>query len=238
MGSDPIFAFLFELMETLTLEEVDKIRGRFAQAREIAAALFREAFAQQTHLPPNERWRAHLEIQAAAMLDVMEGVSLPPELRVAYLIDEQQQRTIYPIVIASDVDPPRIDDRARLDPTTALFPLFRVERNVPTLLEYWIFTSELMSSSAWSMTKLIANAADYNEALNRMVQPQLVKPLFVSYLPAGEFRQDGTAILEVTVYARADQERVERRELLLDRNQEFQFHGRDLIAEGRGGVHG
>jgi hypothetical protein len=69
-----------------------------------------------------------------------------------------------------------------------------------------------------------------------MAHPQLVKPLFVSYLPAGEFREDGTAILEVTVYTRATEERIERRELLLDRNREFHFHGRELIAEGRGGV--
>ena len=34
----------------------------------------------------------------------------------------------------------------------------------------------------------------------------------------------------------AQEERVERRMLFLDASNEFHFHGRDLIAEGRGGV--
>lgn len=204
-------------MMTLALEEVQAVRARFAQARAIAAARFRESFAQQTDLPPNERWRAHLEIQAASMLEVLEGVFLPPELRIVYVIAD---RVIRPVAF----------------PRAALFPYFRIERTVTALFEHWIFTSELMASAAWQMTRVIATADEYNAALAGMKQPQLIKPLFVSYLPAGEFREDGTALLEVTVYTRADEERIERRELLLDRNQEFHFHGRDLIAEGRGGV--
>ena len=47
---------------------------------------------------------------------------------------------------------------------------------------------------------------------------------------------DGSAFLEATVYTRAAEERIERRLLLLDPHNEFHFHGRELIAEGRGGV--
>jgi len=220
-------------METLTLEQVQAIRARFAQAREIASMRFRESFAMQTDLPPNERWRTHLEIQAASMLDVLQGVSLPPELRIVYLTED---RLIHPVVIARDVPPPQIEDRAKLEPSTSLFPFFRIDRSVAALFEYWTFTSELQASASWQMTRVIATGEDYNAALNRMKEPQLVKPLFVSYLPSGEFREDGTALLEVTVYTRAAEERIERRELLLDQNKEFHFHGRDLIAEGRGGV--
>lgn len=220
-------------METLPFEQVEAIRGRFAQAREIAAARFRDSFAQQTDLPPNERWRAHLEIQATSMLDVLQGVSLPPELRVSYLIED---RLIHPIVIAADVVTPSINDRAKLEPSASLYPFFRIDRTVAALFEYWIFTSELLASSSWQMTRVIASSEEYNAALSGMKQPQLVKPLFVSYLPGGEFREDGTALLEVTLYTRAAEERIERRELLLDSRQEFHFHGRELIAEGRGGV--
>lgn len=220
-------------METLPFEQVEAIRKRFGQAREIAASRFRDSFARQTDLPPNERWRAHLEIQAASMLDVMEGVSLPPELRVCYLIED---RLIHPIVIAADVAAPSIHDRAKLEPSVSLFPFFRIERTVAALFEYWVFTSELLASSSWPMTRILASSEEYNAALAGMKQPQLVRPLFVSYLPSGEFREDGTAMLEVTLYTRATEERIERRELLLNRQQEFHFHGRELIAEGRAGV--
>ena len=49
-------------------------------------------------------------------------------------------------------------------------------------------------------------------------------------------RDDGTALLEATVYTRAEEERIERRQLLLDVHNEFHYHGRALLAEGRGGV--
>ena len=52
-----------------------------------------------------------------------------------------------------------------------------------------------------------------------------------SFLPSYE-----RASLEVTVYTRASEERVERRMLTLDASNEFHFHSRELIAEGRGGV--
>lgn len=223
-------------MESLSLEQVQDTRARFAEARQIAAGRFRESFAQQDSLPPNERWRSHLEIQAASMLDVARGVSLESGLRIAYLLDEREGRVIYPVVIARDAPYPKVTDPERLAPTVSLFPFFRIAKTVEALFEYWIFTSELLSSSAWPMTRVIATYEEFNQTLAGMTQLQLVKALTVNFLPSGEFREDGTAILEVVVYSRAGEERIERRELLLDRNQEFNFHSRDLIAEGRGGI--
>jgi len=66
--------------------------------------------------------------------------------------------------------------------------------------------------------------------------PQIVRALVASFLPSVELRDDGTASLEATLYTRADEERIERRQLLLDVLNEFHYHGRQLIAEGRGGV--
>lgn len=214
-------------MEILSLDQVEGIRARFERARDLAATRFRESFAEQVELPPNERWRAHLEIQAATMLEALKGVSLQNDQRIAYFIDG---RVIHPMVLSHS------RPAVAHDPASALFPFFKIERSVAALYEYWLFTSELLASASWRLTRVIATTEEYNEALSGMAQPQLVKPLFVSYLPAGEFRQDGTAILEVTLYTRAGEERIERRQLLLDRNQELHFHGRDLVAEGRAGV--
>ncbi|HEY5609920.1 MAG TPA: hypothetical protein VIL97_01830 [Thermoanaerobaculia bacterium] len=203
-------------MTPIPLSEVTAIRERFARGRELTAARFRDAFAA-SDAPPNERWRSHLEIQAASMLDALEYVSLPGALKVHYEIDG---RVIRPFV----------------KPNTPLYPFFAIEKTPPALLEYWIFVSELSSSGAWSMTRLVATSEEYNDALARMQQPQLVRSLVAAFLPAGEFRDDGNAMLDVTLYTCAGEERVERRRLLLDENQEFHFHSRELIAEGRGGA--
>jgi hypothetical protein len=69
-----------------------------------------------------------------------------------------------------------------------------------------------------------------------MQSVQIVRALVASFLPSVEIRDDGTASLEVTLYTRAEEERIERRLLLLDARNEFHYHGRELIAEGRGGV--
>jgi len=86
------------------------------------------------------------------------------------------------------------------------------------------------------MTRLIATADDYDAALMRMQSPQIVRALIVTHLPSVDARDDGTALLEATVYTRAEEERIERRQLLLDVHNEFHYHGRALLAEGRGGV--
>jgi hypothetical protein len=69
-----------------------------------------------------------------------------------------------------------------------------------------------------------------------MNQPQIVRALLPTLLPRVEIRDDGTALLDVTVATRAGEERIERRRLLLDRSGEFHAHGRDLFAEGKGRV--
>ena len=69
-----------------------------------------------------------------------------------------------------------------------------------------------------------------------MQSPQITRALVASFLPEVDVRADGSAMLEVTVYARAGEERIERRALLLDVMNELHFHSRELIAEGRGGV--
>jgi hypothetical protein len=99
------------------------------------------------------------------------------------------------------------------------------------LFEYWMIISEIAGSTAWRMTRVVATPDEYDEALRRMKSPQIVRALVGSFLPSYE-----RASLEVTLYTRAVEERVERRMLTLDASNEFHFHSRELIAEGRGGV--
>ena len=105
---------------------------------------------------------------------------------------------------------------------------FIVERTPVTIFEYWLIVSEITGSDAWRMTKLIASADEYDAALKRMQSPQIVRALVASFLPSVEGSR-----LEATVYTRAGGERIERRQLVLDEHNEFHFHGRELIAEGR-----
>jgi hypothetical protein len=219
-------------MQTIPLEAVENIRGRIRQAMVLAAERFRAHFAATPELAPNQRWRGHLEIQAAALLEHAREVRLPSGYRVAYSIDEAN-RIVQPYVaaIGSSGEVPAGSVSA-----SALYPFFQIARTPEALLEYWLVISEMTASSGWAMTRLVATAAEYDEALKRMKQPQLVRALIVSFLPAAEWRDDGTAVLEATVYTRAQEERIERRSLLLDRNHELHGHGRELIAEGRGGV--
>ena len=108
---------------------------------------------------------------------------------------------------------------------------FVVDRTPATIFEYWLIISEITGSDGWRMTKLITSPEEYNAALKRMQSPQIVRALVASFLPSVEGNR-----LEATVYTRADGERIERRQLALDEHNEFHFHGRELIAEGRGGV--
>ena len=105
------------------------------------------------------------------------------------------------------------------------------EADANALFEYWMIVSEIAGSPSWRMTRVIATPDEYDEALKRMKSPQIVLALVGTFLPSIE----GSA-LEVTVYTRANEERVERRMLTLDDSNEFHFHSRQLIAEGRGGV--
>ena len=197
-------------MTTLSRDEVDRIRERISRAHELAAAQFRDTFvAGET--PPT----AHLEILAAALLEYAEGVR--PLGTVQYDIDDD---VITPFVV----------------PGQPLFPYFDVERSPSAIFEYWLIVSEIMGSGSWRVTTVIATPEEYDIALRRMQSPQIVRALVASFLPTVEIRDDGSAFLEATVYTRAAEARIERRLLLLDPHNEFHFHGRELIAEGRGGV--
>ena len=197
-------------MTTVDLATVDRIRARIASSQLVAAERFRDAFARGL-LPPV----AHLRIQAEALLEAAQGVKL-------------RGRLAYDVI--GDLVTPYVE---RGKP---IYPSFDVARTPEAILEYWLIVSELEGSSAWRMTRLIASGGDYDAALKRMESPQIVRALVPTYLPSVDLREDGTAMLEVTVYARAAEERIERRQLLLSADNEFSFHGRQMLAEGRGGI--
>ena len=223
-------------MDKITLDEVEAVRARFAQARDDAARRFRESFANAAAaIPPNERWRSHLEIQAASMLERMAGVRLKAGYRIDYVIDEES-RIIAPVASADDSALPAGVPVEHFRPEDFLFPFFTIDQKGEALLEYWMLTSELLSSAEWKMTKLIATPAEQDSLLAAMNRPQIVNALFANYLPEAEFLNDGTAFLDITVYSRAGQERIERRRLFLDTRNELHFHSRQIVAEGEGGV--
>jgi len=197
-------------MTLVTHESVTAVRARIARAQQLAAVRFRDAFAAGP-LPPV----AHLRIQAAALIECAEGVSLDGEIAYDVSVD-----LITPYV-----------ERGR-----PIYPYFQVARTPEAIFEYWLIISEIEASTSWKMTRLIASAGEYAQALDRMQSPQIVRALVASFLPEADIRADGSATLEATVYARAGEERIERRTLLLDVMNEFRFHSRELIAEGRGGV--
>lgn len=195
----------------IPIEEVERIRGQITRAHQLAAARFRDAFAARGTLPPT----AHLELQAEALLETARDVQASGPVRY-----DVRGTTVVPYVRAGE----------------RLYDAFTIERTPEALLEYWLVISELEASPTWSATRLIATAEEYDAALRRMAQPQMVRPLIASFLPSAEWRADGTAMLEATLYTRAGEERIERRHLALDAANEFHFHSRELIAEGRGGV--
>jgi len=193
----------------ISLDEVHDVRGRIAQARILAATRFREAFEAGSVAP-----EGHLAIQAAALLEVAHGTKIRGDGAIDYDI---RGRDVTPYVVRGE----------------PLFPHLQVDRTPEAIFEYFMIVSEILASPSWSVTKLIASAEEYSEALRRMQQPQIVRATFVSFLPAVDDEAD---MLEVTLHSRAGEERVERRVLALDAQNEFHFHSRELIAEGRGGV--
>jgi hypothetical protein len=193
-------------MTQLSLEQVQRIRARLARAQVLAAARFRAAFEQGAPA------LAHLAIQAAALLECTEGV----RLRGAVDYDA-----------AGDVITPFVE---RGKP---IYGFFDVDRTPEAVFEYWLVVSEIAASTSWRMTRLIASSEEYDEALRRMKSPQIVRALVVSFLPEVDVE---SGRLEATLHTRAGEERIERRTLILDPSNEFHYHGRELIAEGRGGV--
>lgn len=204
-------------MQTLSPDDVKRIRASLARGRALAAGRFHDAFDQQVDIAPEDRWRVHLEIQASALLETAEGVRLR-DGRIRYRVADD--RTITPYVV--DGEP--------------LFPHFIVRRTASALFEYFLIVSEILASSAWAVTKVVTVPGEYDDALRRMRQPQIVRVIPGVLLPSAEWRDDGTAMLQVTLYTRAGEERIERRLLALDANNELHFHSRELIAEAKGGV--
>src|SRR5438105_800960 len=92
-----------------------------------------------------------------------------------------------------------------------LYKNFDVDRTPSAVFQYWLIISEIAGSASWRMTKVITTREEYDDALRRMQSVQIVRALVASFLPAVEIRDDGTAMLEATVYTRAQEERVGRR---------------------------
>ena len=204
-------------MQTLSSDDVKRIRASVARAHALAAGRFHEAFEQQVDIAPLDRWRVHLEIQASALLETADGVRLR-DGRIRYRIAED--RTVTPYVVEGE----------------PLFPHFALRRTAPAVFEYFLIVSEILASPSWAVTKVVAVPGEYDDALRRMREPQLVRVHPGVLLPSVEWRDDGTAIMEVTLYTRSGEERIERRMLTLDARNEFHFHSRALLAEARGGV--
>jgi hypothetical protein len=199
-------------MQTLSPDDVNRVRTTIARARALAAERFRDAFHERHDA------LAHLEIQAAALLETADGLRLREGAAIRY--DVGADRTVTPYVTRGE----------------PLFGAFTIRRTPAALFEYFVVISEILASPAWSVTKIIAVPGEYDDALRRMQQPQLIRAIPGVLLPAGEWRDDGTAMLQVTLYTRAGEERIERRLLALDAGQEFHFHSRELLAEAQGGV--
>lgn len=199
----------------ISLEDVERVRRTVASAHEIAASRFRDEFAG-IDLPPEERWRVYLGVRAGALLDAAASVGL----RRGSIAYEIEGRRVTPYVVRGE----------------PVYPYFRVPRTPDALFEYWIVVSEIVATPSWNLTRVVAGRSEFDAALRAMKDPQLVHATFTSFLPAAEWRDDGAALLEVTVYTRAQQERIERRTLVLDAGNEFHFHSRELVAEGSDGV--
>ena len=141
--------------------------------------------------------------------------------------------------LIEEADGVRLTGRGYTITDNAIVPRYQnfdVDRTPVAIFEYWLIISEIAGSASWRMTRVISTREEYDEALRGMQSVQIVRALVASFLPTVEIRDDGTAMLQATVYTRAQEERVERRTLILDASNEFHFHGRELIAEGRGGV--
>jgi len=199
-------------MQTIPLDEVNELRAQLTRAHVLAAERFRRAFERNPGDP-----HIHLAIQAEALLETARGVRLRGGGAIRY-------------DIVDNVGTPYVV------PGQPLHRSFSVARTPAAILEYWMIISEVTSSASSMMTKLIAESGEYDDALRRMESVQIVRALVPTLLPSAELRDDGTALLEVTLYTRASEERIERRTLALDQENELHFHSRQLLAEGRGGV--
>jgi hypothetical protein len=199
----------------IPLVEVDRVRRAVDEAHDVAAARFREAF-DSSALPPEERFGMYMQMRADALLEAARYVRLRHG-RLAYAFDG---RAVTPYVVAGE----------------PVYSYFDVPRIGEAVFEYFVLAGEILATPAWNLTRIIASADEYGAALKTMNQPQLVDVTVASFLPQVDLREDSSALLHVTLYTRATEERVERRTLALDPWNELQFHSRHLIAEGAAGV--
>ncbi len=199
----------------IPLVEVERVRRAVDEAHDLAAARFREAF-DTSALPPEERFGMYMQMRADSLLEAAKYIRLRHG-RLAYAFDG---RSVTPYVIAGE----------------PVYSHFDVPRIAEAIYEYFVLSGEIFATPAWNLTRVIASADEYGAALKMMTQPQLVDVTIASFLPEADLREDGSALLHVTVYTRAAEERVERRTLALDAWNELSFHSRQLIAEGSAGV--
>lgn len=199
----------------IPLVEVERVRNTVEEAHEVAAARFREEF-EGSPLPPEERFGMYMQSRADALVAAARYVRIRSG-RIAYEFDG---RSVTPYVVAGE----------------QLWPYFEVPKVAEAVFEYFVLTGEIVATPAWNLTRVIASPAEYDSFLKSMKQPQLVNVGMREFLPEADVREDGTALLQVTVYTRAGEERIERRALLLDEWNEFHFHARQLMAEGSAGV--
>lgn len=199
----------------IPLVEVERVRRAVDEAHDLAAARFREAF-DQSALPPEERFGMYMQFRADALLEVARHVSIRSG-RIAYQFDG---RAVTPYVIAGE----------------PVWPHFHVPRIADAIFEYFVLSSEIVATPTWNLTRIIVSPEEYDACLRSMKQVQLVNVSMQSFLPDADCREDGSAILDVTLYTRAGEERIERRTLMLDVWNEFHFHSRQLVAEGAAGV--
>ena len=131
------------------------MRDRIARGRALASERFRDAF-QAGQVGPE----GHLAIQAKALLEVAEGMRVRGGGAIEYDI---RGRDVTPFVVRGE----------------PLFPRLSVLRTPEGIFEYFMIISEILVSPSWSVTKLIASAEEYDDALRRMKQPQIVRATFL-----------------------------------------------------------
>lgn len=197
----------------ISLDEVNAVRRRIANAHALAAERFRAVAAG--NVLAAENWRTHLEIQAAALVHASDGVTLRGG--ISYELD------------SGFLAP-------HLSLGEPLHRYFDVRRTPVAILEYWVIYSEISSAAAWNLTQLVVTSTEFDAVLRVIQKPNMVRALAIHFLPAVDIRPDGSATLEVTVYTRAGEERIERRLLSVDGQNQITFHSRELLVEGRGGV--
>lgn len=199
----------------IPLVEVERVRRAVDEAHDVAAGRFRAAF-EQSQLPPEERFGMYMQMRADALLQAARYVRVRSG-RISYAFDG---RAVTPYVVAGE----------------PVYPHFEVPRIGEAIFEYFVLTGEIFATPSWNLTRVVASADEYGAALKTMKRPELVDVTVAAFLPQVGLREDGSALLHVTVYSRAGEERVERRILALDPWNEFHYHSRELIAEGGAGV--